>query len=155
MENEINLENLRFHQLGYVYKDIDKQIELMESLFGVSKFIVFPSVVMDIVYRGEETKINVKAASSKIFNTEIELLQPIEGESIYTEFLNEGREGFHHVAYRVDDIPLMVRKFKAKEIEVIQSGKVGSLKYAYLDTEKKLGMIFELHEESRRRRRKK
>lgn len=154
MENDINLENFYFHQLGYVYKDIDKQIKLMESLFGVSKFVVFPPVVVDIVYRGKETKLNVKSAFGRIFNTEIELLEPIGGENIYMEFLNEGREGFHHVAYRVDDIPMLVSKFKEKGIEVIQSGKVGSLKYAYLDTEKKLGMMFELHEESKRKRRK-
>ena len=134
---------------------IDKQIELMESLFGVKKFVTFPPVVVDIVYRGEKTKLNIKSAFGKIFNTELELLQPIEGENIYTEFLNQGREGFHHVAYRVDDIPLMVKKFKENDIEVIQSGKVGSLKYAYLDTEKKLGMIFELQEESKRKRTKK
>ena len=89
------------------------------------------------------------------YDTHIELLQPIEGESIYNEFLNQGREGFHHILYIVDDLQAVIEKYKEENINVIQSGKLMTSSYAYMDTEKTLGMIVEFAQQGRRSRRKK
>lgn len=91
--NEINadLGNLKIYQLGYVYKDVEKQAKIMETNYGVSKFMVFDPVDVDVNYRGVDKVIKMRAAFGRIFDTEIELLQPVEGESIYTEFLDQGK----------------------------------------------------------------
>jgi len=144
MSNNLKLGNLNVFQLGYVYKDIEKQAKIMESVFGVSKFTMVGPLILRINYRGEKAKITVRAAFAQYSETQLELIQLIEGDSIYKEFLDQGREGLHHVLYRVDDLKAVINKYKENGIEVIQSGRIMSSSYAYMDTEKKLGIIIEL-----------
>ena len=144
MSNDLKLGNLNVFQLGYVYKDIEKQAKIMESVFGVSKFTMVGPLILRINYRGEKAKITVRAAFAQYSETQLELIQLIEGDSIYKEFLDQGREGLHHVLYRVDDLKAVINKYKENGIEVIQSGRIMSSSYAYMDTEKKLGIIIEL-----------
>ena len=143
MSNDLKLGNLNVFQLGYVYKDIEKQAKIMESVFGVSKFTMVGPLILRINYRREKAKITVRAAFAQYSETQLELIQLIEGDSIYKEFLDQGREGFHHVLYKVDDLKAVINKYKENGIEVIQSGRIMSSSYAYMDTEKKLGIIIE------------
>lgn len=157
MVNNINMElgNLELFQLGYVYKDIEKQAKIMESVYGVSKFIIFDPVELKINYRGVKTKIMVRGAFAQYNETQLELIQLIEGDSIYKEFLDQGREGLHHICYRVENLQVLVNKYKSEDIEVLQSGRIMTASYAYMDTEKTLGIIIEFAEEKRRGKRKK
>ncbi len=143
MSNDLKLGNLNVFQLGYVYKDIEKQAKIMESVFGVSKFTMVGPLILRINYRRVKAKITVRAAFAQYSETQLELIQLIEGDSIYKEFLDQGREGFHHVLYKVDDLKAVINKYKENGIEVIQSGRIMSSSYAYMDTEKKLGIIIE------------
>jgi len=143
MSNDLKLGNLNVFQLGYVYKDIEKQAKIMESVFGVSKFTMVGPLILRINYRGVKAKITVRAAFAQYSETQLELIQLIEGDSIYKEFLDQGREGFHHVLYKVDDLKAVINKYKENGIEVIQSGRIMASSYAYMDTEKKLGIIIE------------
>ena len=152
----LDLKNLKINQLGYVYKDIEKQAMIMENMSGVSKFTIFDPVDVKINYRGENKTIKMKAGFGTLYDdTQIELLQPVEGDSIYNEFLNQGREGFHHILYIVDDLQAVIDKYKEAGIEVIQSGKVMTSSYAYMDTEELMGLIIEFAQEGRRAKRKK
>jgi hypothetical protein len=138
-----------------VYKDIEKQAKIMENMSGVSKFVVFDPVDVKVKYRGVDKTLRMRGGFGTIYDTQIELLQPIEGESIYTEFLNQGREGFHHICYTVDDLQAVINKYKEAGIDVLQSGKLMTTKYAYMDTEDLMGLIIEFAQEGRRSKRKK
>jgi 4-hydroxyphenylpyruvate dioxygenase-like putative hemolysin len=126
----------------------------MEKFLGASKFIIFEPLEVDITYRGVKKKITMKSGFGRIFDTEIELLQPIEGDSIYTEFLNEGREGLHHISYKVDNISSYIEEFKKQGIKVLQWGLLIKVVYVYLDTEDIFNTIIEFTEELRRGGRK-
>jgi hypothetical protein len=149
-ELHIDLKSLRPNQLGYVYKDIEKHAKIMESFPGASKFIIFDPLDVDINLRGVKKKITIKSGFGRIFDTEIELLQPIEGDSIYTEFLDEGREGIHHLSYKVENITTYIEMFKKRGIKVLQWGLLIKLVYVYLDTEKIFNTIIEFTEELKR-----
>jgi len=155
MKDDFDLGNLELFQLGYVYKDVEKQSRIMESVYGMSKFIVFDPVDIQINYRGKDTEIKVKAAFGKLKDTEFELIQLVEGDSIYKEFLDQGRQGLHHVCYRVENLQNLVKKYISEGVNVLQSGKIITTSYAYMDTEKTLGIIIELAEEKKRGKRKK
>jgi hypothetical protein len=157
MENELsfNLAALRISQLGYIYKDIRKQASIMEQFFGIPKFNILGPIEMEITLRGKETKWTVTAGYSRLFNnTEIELIEPQGGESIHKEFLEQGREGLHHIRYDVDDLPAVLEKFKEEGIGVLQAGKIVGLKYAYMDTESLLGIIIEFSAVKKGRKRR-
>lgn len=69
-------------------------------------------------------------------------------------YVDQGKEGLHHVRYDVSDLQAIIDKFKEEGIDVSQSGKIVGLKYAYMDTEALLGIILEFSAIKRGRRRR-
>ncbi len=143
-ENRLILDNLKVDQLGFVYKDVEKQAQILESIYNIPKITFFEFHGQTITYRGKETKNSIKLGTTQYFNLNLELIQPLDGESIYQEFINSGREGFHHIGRYVDDLDLSVEDFKKKGIKALQMGQMVKLHYAYMDTEDTFGIIIEL-----------
>ncbi len=155
-KTELDLSKFNIAQLGFVYKDVRKQAKMMETFFGIPKFTILGPAELDTIYRGKKTKYIATGAFGYLFNNvEIELIQFEGGESIHKEFLDEGKEGFHHIRYDLDDLSTVVEKFKSEGIGVLQSGSVGTLSYVYMDTEPTLGIIIEFSEQRRKKRIKK
>ena len=134
-------------QLSYVFRDIQSQAKTFELFFNIPKFSFYKYVNLPIIYYGKKTRITLKCAKSKIFNSySIELLQLVKGtENLYYDFLQQNREGFHHVDVIVHDINQWITFFKNKGIKITQEGK-SLRKWAYLDTMDILGFILELIE---------
>ena len=149
---EIDFKNLKVEQLGFVYKDIEKQAKIFEKLFNMPKFAILPEATQVVKYRGKDSKVNTKLAFSRQFNTQIELIQHIEGESIYKEFLDQGREGHHHISLFIEDIDSYIEYFEKRGIEMIYSGSIGKQFWAYFDTEDSLGMLLEVQETRKRKK---
>ncbi|MFX1388194.1 MAG: VOC family protein, partial [Promethearchaeota archaeon] len=132
---ELNLGNLKIDQLSFVYKDIKKQAEIMEKLYGIPKFAQMENIThQDATYRGQEVAIVVDYAFSRLFNVQIELQQLKSGDCLFKEFLDQGKEGLHSIGIYVDDLDRYVDEFNNKGIKVIQTGQVGKQKFVYLDT---------------------
>ena len=153
-EFKINLGNLKVEQLGFVFRDIEKQAKIFETLFNVPKFAILPENTEIVKYRGKDVEMTNKIAISRQFNTQIELIQHISGESIYKEFLDKGREGLHHISFFIENIEAYIEFFEKQGFEVINSGSIGKQVYAYFDTEETLGMLIEVQETKKRRKKK-
>lgn len=151
---KIDLSNLRVDQLGFVFRDIEKQGKIIENLFTIPKFTYLPPFANNVRYRGKDVVSTTKLGFSRNFNTQIEIIQHIEGENIYKEFLDEGKEGLHHVSLFVENLQSYLDKFQKFGCEVIFSGKIGKQNWAYLDTEKDVGLLIELQETLNRRKKK-
>ncbi len=151
-EFKINFGNLKVAQLGFVYKDINKQAKIFETLFNVPKFAIIPENTEIVKYRGKEVEIKNKIALSRHFGMQIELIQHISGDSIYKEFLDQGREGFHHISLFIENIETYIEYFEKQGYEMIYYGEIDRRVYAYFDTEEKLGMILEVQETRKRRK---
>ena len=80
------------------------------------------------------------------------MIQHIEGESIYKEFLDQGREGHHHISLFIEDIDSYIEYFEKRGIEMIYSGSIGKQFWAYFDTEDSLGMLLEVQETRKRKK---
>ena len=132
-------------QLSYVFRDIQSQAKTFERFFNTPKFSFYEYVDLPIIYYEKKTRITLKCAKSKIFNSySIELLQLVDGtENLYYDFLQQNREGFHHVDVIVHNIDEWINFFEKKGIRVTQKGK-SLRKWAYLDTMDILGFILEL-----------
>jgi hypothetical protein len=88
----------------------------------------------------------MRLALADVGGVQWELLQPLEGDSIYTEFLAQKGEGLHHVALIVDDYEKTVAALGKEGIGILMSGDIqGGRSYAYLDTERDLGAIVEIY----------
>jgi len=152
---EFNLGDLKIDQLSFVYKDIKKQAEIMENIYGVPKFAQMENIThQDATYRGKEVTIVADYAFSRLLNIQIELQQWKSGDSLFKEFLDQGKEGLHSIGIFVDDLDRYIEEFNNKGIEVIQTGQIGKQKFVYLDTEKTFGVLLEIETTLKRKRKK-
>jgi hypothetical protein len=138
------LKNLKVDQLGFVYKDVEKQAQILESIYSIPKITFFEFYDQKITFRGKETKNSIKLGVAQYFNLNIELIQPLGGENIYQEFIDIGREGLHHIGMYVDNLDSSIEQFKKKGIKALQLGKIVEMHYAYMDTEDTFGILIEL-----------
>lgn len=76
----------------------------------------------------------------------LELIEPLQGPSLYTEHLDEQGGGLHHLGcLAYDDPHAAVEMYEEAGVPVIQSGAFESLEFWYLDTRRELdGLIFEI-----------
>ena len=157
MDNfKIDFSKLEVNQLGFVFKDTEKQAEMMQNILGLPKFIFTEPVLIQYPqFRGRESQVTIQIATSRLGNTRIELIKWIDGECSYKEFLDQGKEGLHHIAVYVDDADPYIEEFKKNGIGILESGHYINVRFTYLDTEEKFGFIVELLEHISRRKRKK
>ena len=152
---EFNLGNLKIDQLSYVYKDVKAQAKIMEDLYGIPVFAQMENIThQDATYRGKEVAIVIDYAFSRLLNIQIELQQWKSGDSLFKDFIDQGKEGLHSIGIYVEDLQAYIDHFKERGIEVLQTGQVGKFKFAYLNTEKTFGFLLEIGETVKRRKKK-
>jgi methylmalonyl-CoA/ethylmalonyl-CoA epimerase len=147
-----------FAQIGIVVRDLEQGIRDYSALTGLSSWAIYtygPGFVHDLTYRGRPAEYSMRIALSGM-NPMVELVQPLEGPSIYHDWLDEHGEGLHHVGVEVPSLDGAVETSTAAGFEVIQSGRGYGLDgdggFAYLDTYDPLRIIVELLEFPARRR---
>ena len=66
---------------------------------------------------------------------QLEIIQPVSGESIYSEYLRDNRPGLHHLCFEVDDMDAALATAAADGVEIAQRGSMmgGEMRFAYLD----------------------
>ena len=141
--------NWKFHHVGVAIRDIDKTVEYYQSL-GIATFepeILFKSSdFADFTVNGKipDTIVRLRIRYVQIGPFQLELIQPVEGESPQKEFLASKGEGIDHIAFTVDDLDKETDKLVKKGIKTIFSGKRQTGGFAYFDTRKVGNIIIEL-----------
>ena len=107
MTPAISLAASRLHHIGVVVADLDAAIATYEQLgFGdVDRF--------DVPEQG------IRAAFFPLATGAVELIQPTDPDGAIGRFMAKRGEGFHHVAYEVDDITASLRQLRDDGIELI------------------------------------
>lgn len=132
------------YQLGYVVSDIERAREYYESIFGTGPFSQVIDVDMDgAILRGKPVDTKIKVAFVQSGDVQIELIQPVEGKNLYTEFLEKRGEGIHHLAYQVEDMAAMKAVFTEKVGEPVFYRDMGIMEFAYFDTSEVGGLMIE------------
>jgi methylmalonyl-CoA/ethylmalonyl-CoA epimerase len=107
-----------------VVRDIAKTIKFYESL-GMGPFVTPPPITIkkrtDHGKAGMSGATQIKEAIGDMGTVRVQLIQPIEGKSIYQEFLDNKGEGVHHFAFIVDDVDKEEARFVDKGIEILSS----------------------------------
>ncbi len=127
-----------FHHVGVIVKDMDNTIAYLEAI-GIGPFgPMGDKKWVDIPFKGElhgkPAEWKVKISSTKVGDTEIELLQPSGGESALQEFLDEHGEGVHHIAYLSDDVRGDMDKMLAQGAELLTCANLDTRGFAYFKT---------------------
>ena len=132
------------HQLGFVVRDIEKACTHYEAVFDTGPFSPVIDVDMDgVLLRGKPVKTKIKVAFVQSGGVQIELIQPVEGTNVYTEFLETKGEGIHHLGYQIDDIEAAKAAFRSKGLEPVFCRDMGVMEFAYYDTAEVGGLMLE------------
>lgn len=135
-------------QIGVVVKDLEKTMEFYTSTFGIGPWKTLEMERKEVMVRGKKSPYKVKMGFASFGPVELELIQLVSGRAIYSEFLEKGREGLHHLGFRVtkEEKEKIEAGLAEEGIAVAEGAKtvLYSGSYSYLDTDKTGGVIFEL-----------
>ena len=126
----------KIHHLGYAVEDLEASRRFYEKMFGVET--------------GEPEEVDeqgIVASMFRVGESRIELVQPTRPDSPVGKFLARRGEGFHHVAFSVDDIGEALKRLKTSGVELIDEeprvGFAGS-RMAFVHPRGAFGVLTEL-----------
>jgi len=149
MSNEklpLNISNA--DQVGIVVEDLDSAIKQFKLLLGVSNFDVVdwpkPGTNPESTYYGKTAQFKLRIAFSQLGNLQLEVIQPVEGKSIFADFLETHGPGLHHLRFSEKNFDQKVEQLQKAGIQMISSGRGvrSPSTWAYFDTTKFLGGIY-------------
>jgi methylmalonyl-CoA epimerase len=130
----------RISHLGFAVKDLDLAIELYERAFG-----------LEVKHRWIARDDGMEAASFRIGDVEIELMQPLSGDTPVGRFIAKRGEGLHHVAYKVDDVGEVLEAVREAGLETIDTeprrGGDGRTRVGFLHPKSTMGVLTELEQD--------
>ncbi len=140
-----------FVQIGVVVEDLDRVTKMLSEAFGIGPFRTIcwpPADRTDVqkVYEGKPGNFTARMAFADLGPIELELIQPLEGQSIWADFLETHGEGIHHIRFNVPDLEPVVEHLARHGIKVAQmgSGLRPGTTWANFDTEDKIGFTIEV-----------
>lgn len=115
-----------FAQIGVVVRDLERAMCALSEAFGIGPFRVTdwpPAGRTDMqrVYQGKPADFTARMAFAELGPVELELIQPVAGESIWADFLRERGEGLHHLRFNVPDEKPVIQYLAQQGIQTIQS----------------------------------
>ena len=137
-------------QVAFVVKDLAAAQEFFNRKMGIPRFCVidnFGEKVADTTFRGQPVKHNFRLALAYSGDTQIELIQHLSGETCYKEHIERRGEGLHHLGFFLYDFEAYQRalaELSTAGYPVLMSGRWGTTRYTYLDTEAAIGSIMEI-----------
>ena len=134
------------HHIGVVYKDFSKVVEKVKDLYGMPNINIVEAIVEVNTNIKELTEpLKIKVGFATFGTTMIELFEPLDDNSIYSEFLETIPEGdIHHVGILVENIDEELKKWDSKGIKRIISGILPTNRFVYYDTREMFGYVTEL-----------
>jgi hypothetical protein len=111
--------------------------------------VTHPSL-SELRYHGAPGRFDQKLGWHRHGTITFEWIEPLQGPTVYLDFLKSHGEGVHHLAFDVPDIDAAARAWEALGTPIVQSGawgekgKPGSGRFAYADTTPDGGLTIEL-----------
>jgi methylmalonyl-CoA/ethylmalonyl-CoA epimerase len=153
MTNPLKIDKI--NQIGLVVHDAKKTAKLFDEFFGIGPFQILERAPEEIIYKGKKQQFQVINGFARLGDIQLELIQVVQGECCQGDFLREKGGGLHHVGVHVDDIDEALAVAKENGIEVLQSGNtMGIVRWEYLDTYEKFGIIIELMQVGKSKKKK-
>ena len=133
-------------QYNWVVPSIEAAAEIWYDELGVGPFVVMRNVTLsESVYRGRTCEADFSVALAMNGGVQIELIeQHNDVASAYRDTVAKGETGFHHVGILEKDYDNAIEYYMVRGYEIAQSGMMGDVRYAYVDTSATLGHMIEV-----------
>lgn len=122
-----------FSHVGAVVEDVNKTTEFLSSMLGFGPWQSLEySPRKDELTAGEPFV--VKFSFARLGPTLLELIQPLEGRSIFSQFLETKGEGLHHIAFSIPNWEETALKFQEQRGRMVAGGVCNGKRWGYSDT---------------------
>jgi catechol 2,3-dioxygenase-like lactoylglutathione lyase family enzyme len=145
-------------QIGILVPDLDGALRAYGAFGTIESWSIYtygPPTVPSLRYRDGPGRFSVRIALGGRA-PQIELMQPIEGPSLYDEWIAERGYGLHHLGFFVPSLDVAVAAMTDAGFAVLQRGSGYGLDgdggFAYFDTADLASVILEAIEVPTRRR---
>jgi catechol 2,3-dioxygenase-like lactoylglutathione lyase family enzyme len=134
-------------QVGVVIRDMERVVRDFQS-FGIGPFIDTRLHLPPMTgsFQGKPSTSEEKLLSAMMGDVELELFEPVSGDSPWKQFLDNRGEGIHHVAFAPEDLDKDIAAFTDKGAKIMHDAKWEGGGGAYLDTGI-AGLILEFYQE--------
>jgi len=145
-------------QIALVVQDLDVAVEQYHRRFGVGPWHFYTygkPLLKQMSYRGRPAEYRMRLALSYFGPTRIELIELLDGDTVYADFVREHGYGIQHLGVLVEDMDVALADAAEAGLTMTMDGSGfgldGDGHFAYLDTEADFGFVLELIERPRRR----
>ena len=125
-------------RIGIAVKNIKETIENYSSLLGIGPWETIncqAPTLHEQTYYGRSTNYAMVASLACLGPLELELVQPIAGDSIFSDYICKHGEGINYLAFEVDDVDEATAIMENEGFPCIQYGKISSAgSYAYYNS---------------------
>lgn len=126
------------HHVGYVVADLDAALAALQA-----------TLPLEVTVRETMTAQGVEALMCEGAGGAVELIRPLDPDGAIARYMAARGEGFHHVAFTVDDIEAALDDLRARGAELIdEHGRrgLGGHTVAFVHPRSTLGVLTELVE---------
>ena len=140
-------------QIGILVKDGEQVQRDLENLLGWGPFRVSvfpPEGVPGLIrqYHGKAGDFKARFHFVDLGNIELELIEPLSGENIWSDYIARHGTSIHHIKFLVDDLAATEAYMADNGVECIQKGssvgKNAGKIWAFYGTHERLGFDLEL-----------
>ena len=112
-------------QIALVVPDLEVAVRAYADALGVGPWNVYTigaPAMTGMTYRGEPADFVIRHALAFSGEVMLELVQPIDGPSIWQEYLDARGPSLHHIAFYVDDFDEAAATMAARGWVAVQAG---------------------------------
>jgi catechol 2,3-dioxygenase-like lactoylglutathione lyase family enzyme len=126
-------------QIAWVTTDLDATETALTGLLGVRKWVRIPNVHFapdSCSYHGKPADFVASISLSYLGDLQLELISPVSGQSVYSDFLRNSGPGLHHVcteAASPEQFDALLAQAADNGASVVQQGVMpGGIQFAYV-----------------------
>jgi hypothetical protein len=122
------IKSLGINQIALVVHDLEEVAKNYMTILGIGPWAIYEweaPLVYDRTYHGQRAWARERIALAQVGDVQLELVQPVEGPSIYGDWLEAHGEGLHHMNFLVDDVDQTVATLAEIGFPSMQSGRFG------------------------------
>ena len=140
-------------QIGILVKDAHKVSEDLLETLGIGPFRIVnfpppdaPELIRE--YHGKAGNFTAKFYFVDLGNIELELIEPVSGENIWSDYIERHGSCIHHIKFLIDDLPETEAHLAAHGLRCSQKGssvgKNAGKVWAFYDSHDRFGFDLEI-----------
>lgn len=138
-------------QVAMVVHDLDEAMKTYHETLGWGPWKIYelgPPEMHSMTLHGQPVEFSMLVAQCEVPpGVVIELVQPLDGPSVYKEWLDVHGEGIQHIACRTTtqrEADELNGQLAERGIDALMTGRIGqTIEFSYLDTQRLLKFILE------------